>query len=546
MAITDPPYERYPDVTLPSILPLPPPPQGPEGAVSYIQVLHRVLNDQQVKLATAIKILAYHRSLFGDESERPAAVGSGTLFVEMDTALAYYDNPRLSTPAWGMVKAASDGSLVELDTKAFDGILSATDDDVQTAMDTIDDHTHSSFTTLLVGTLYTSTIGENPSTPASGVTIDGVLLKDYNVTANYLTANLGAYIDHIYEKTATHGVNIDGVTCKDNDISCEDITCNDIDGNIVAAVSLDAYSYVRTDQISEYTTGAGVTADGVLLKDYTVFVDTISEKTAGHGVYIDGARIKDTGASFYAQVSAAGVNVNPTAPYVDLQSSGVGNYWRIYTPNSANGSFRVMDMNAFQDCFIVEDAVGANALVVGATYLSTTKALQVDHIYEKTAAHGVDIDGVLLKDSLVTADGATLGDGTGSPNLILNKSDAGLSSIVFQKTGSAQWYLQQRADEAFRLYDNVNSRERILITADGDILFYLPATTGYVSIVTQWGGETTKFTDQFCNFKMNTSAPADADMISKSITFYNSGNTIYCKWKDYLGVTRTGAVATTS
>lgn len=50
---------------------------------------------------------------------------------------------------------------------------------------------------------------------------------------------------------------------------------------------------VFTDDIAEYTTAAGVTIDGVLLKDSIVSTDTISEKTSAAGVTIDGTLIKD-------------------------------------------------------------------------------------------------------------------------------------------------------------------------------------------------------------------------------------------------------------
>jgi hypothetical protein len=48
---------------------------------------------------------------------------------------------------------------------------------------------------------------------AGGVTIDGVLLKDGDVTT-----------DHIIEKTVGHGVDIDGVNCKDNKLTVLDTT----------------------------------------------------------------------------------------------------------------------------------------------------------------------------------------------------------------------------------------------------------------------------------------------------------------------------------
>jgi hypothetical protein len=49
------------------------------------------------------------------------------------------------------------------------------------------------------------------------------------------------------------------------------------------------------DSISEKTSGAGVTVDGVLLKDSTVKTDTIVEKTAAAGVTADGVLLKDGG-----------------------------------------------------------------------------------------------------------------------------------------------------------------------------------------------------------------------------------------------------------
>lgn len=50
---------------------------------------------------------------------------------------------------------------------------------------------------------------------------------------------------------------------------------------------------LKTDTISEKTTNAGVTIDGMLVKDSVPYVDTISEKTSDSGVTIDGLLIKD-------------------------------------------------------------------------------------------------------------------------------------------------------------------------------------------------------------------------------------------------------------
>jgi len=52
---------------------------------------------------------------------------------------------------------------------------------------------------------------------------------------------------------------------------------------------------VQSDTVSEKTSAAGVTVDGVLLKDSQVTTDQINEKTSAAGVTIDGVLLKDNG-----------------------------------------------------------------------------------------------------------------------------------------------------------------------------------------------------------------------------------------------------------
>ena len=54
-------------------------------------------------------------------------------------------------------------------------------------------------------------------------------------------------------------------------------------------------SVPKTDSIAEKTSGAGVTVDGVILKDGQVKTDYVVEKTAGTGVNIDSVLLKDGG-----------------------------------------------------------------------------------------------------------------------------------------------------------------------------------------------------------------------------------------------------------
>lgn len=56
-----------------------------------------------------------------------------------------------------------------------------------------------------------------------------------------------------------------------------------------------ATTAVSTDTVSERTSAAGVTVDGVLLKDSQVTTDVILEKTSATGVTIDGTLVKDGG-----------------------------------------------------------------------------------------------------------------------------------------------------------------------------------------------------------------------------------------------------------
>lgn len=112
-------------------------------------------------------------------------------------------------------------------------------------------------------------------------------------------------------------------------------------------------SNYETDTISELTSAAGVTVDGVLLKDSQVNTDQINEKTGATGVTIDGVLLKDSVVktdTIVEKTSATGV----TADGVLLKDGGI----------------------------VCADAA----------------TLEVDTVNEATAAAGVTVDGVLLKD----------------------------------------------------------------------------------------------------------------------------------------------------
>lgn len=65
------------------------------------------------------------------------------------------------------------------------------------------------------------------------------------------------------------------------------------DGQTVTVAAIPFAFGIETDEIGEATSDAGVTIDGVLLKDASVSTDTINEKTLDAGVTVDGVLNKD-------------------------------------------------------------------------------------------------------------------------------------------------------------------------------------------------------------------------------------------------------------
>jgi hypothetical protein len=122
---------------------------------------------------------------------------------------------------------------------------------------------------------------QNASSIAGPVTVGG------SVTANVVVS------DTISEETAAAGVTVDGVLLKDSQVSTDQIN----EKTNAAGVTIDGVllkdSEVTTDVINEKTSATGVTIDGVLLKDSQVTTDQINEKTSAAGVTIDSVLLKD-------------------------------------------------------------------------------------------------------------------------------------------------------------------------------------------------------------------------------------------------------------
>lgn len=175
-------------------------------------------------------------------------------------------------------------------------------------------------------------------------------------------------------------------------------------------------SEIKVDTISERTASAGVTVDGVIIKDNAVttpsgiVTDTLSERTAASGVTVDGVIMKDNSVT------------TPSGIITDTLSERT----------TASG-------------------VTVDGVIMKDNTVETPSGIITDTISERTAASGVTLDGVLLKDSgLTIPSGGTLtvasGGATSIDAVINATSFVGLGAIlqfgyasktsIYSRTGS--------------------------------------------------------------------------------------------------------------
>lgn len=148
----------------------------------------------------------------------------------------------------------------------------------------------------------------------------------------------------------------------------------------------------KADTLDEVTSGAGVTVDGVLLKDSTVKTDTIIEKTNATGVTIDGTLLKDGGIvcadaatlevdTINEATSAAGVTVDGV-----LLKDGASNGRRQSQILTASGAITVGRFGVVQ--------LNHNTVVIAATLAAPAAGddlIIVDNSASGTAAHTVTL-----------------------------------------------------------------------------------------------------------------------------------------------------------
>ena len=163
-----------------------------------------------------------------------------------------------------VVDLNGEADALVLDADANTTISAPTDNQIDFEISGADDFrmTANTFTALSGSTIATNTIAE--TTAASGVTIDGMLVKDAGLvvgTSGYVDLNgeTGGLIIDADANTKIYGSADDVITI--NVAGASDFT---IGANVLTALS---GSSIATNTISETTAASGVTIDGALLKD---------------------------------------------------------------------------------------------------------------------------------------------------------------------------------------------------------------------------------------------------------------------------------------
>lgn len=184
------------------------------------------------------------------------------------TSLSIAGTPLLATSvlleASSVLDMNGNADALVLDADADTTISAPTDNQIDIEIASADDFrfTANTFTALSGSTIATNTIAE--TTAASGVTIDGMLVKDAGLivgTSGYVDLNgeTGGLIIDADANTKIYGSADDVITI--NVGGASDFT---IGANALTALS---GSSILTNTISETTAASGVTIDGLLIKD---------------------------------------------------------------------------------------------------------------------------------------------------------------------------------------------------------------------------------------------------------------------------------------
>ena len=289
-------------------------------------------------------------------------------------------------------------------------------------------------------------------------------------------------VNDIKEYTSNHGVEIDGTTVKDGGITLTGDLNFGESNKAIFNTNFEIYRDASNSIISE--TGAGslilrgtnlslqsddndqylqaIENGGVTLYHQSGGNSSPKLVTTATGIDVTGSA-KITGS---ASANTSAITMGFTAPdgqiKVKNSTGSPASNLDFYTTNSsgattvklgilANGGISISTGNVTMDGTLIGvSALGMGGAITGAT------SVQTDSIIEKTAANGVSIDGVVLKDGAVTATGelegaslningngdisGRLGLGTSSPSKLLHLAEsADGTKLRITRGGVCEW-----------------------------------------------------------------------------------------------------------
>ena len=224
-------------------------------------------------------------------------------------------------------------------------------------------------------------------------------------------------VDIINENTDSSGVKIEQVLLKDNNVTAHTVSAQNYAVGSTNFVSASRQGNFRDLEVKSGSNNVTVlvTGDsGDMSLEGTLTVDAINEQTDASGVKIEQVLLKDN---------------NVTAHTISAQNYAVGS--TNFVSASRQGNFRDLEVKSGSN--------NTTMLVSGDSGdMSLEGTLSVDAISEQTAASGVTIDGVLLKDGGATFTGDISGNDA-SFNVVdihtlnlttsLTNSDVGLGNV---------------------------------------------------------------------------------------------------------------------
>lgn len=180
-----------------------------------------------------------------------------------------------------------------------------------------------------------------------------------------------------------------------------------IDGILVGHTQAGAHA---TDTISEKTATAGVTIDGVKLKDSQPYCDVINEKTSATGVTIDGILLKDdldTSGIVGKTTTQTLTNKTLTTPVIASLYQDAGKTKLMTTPNTASDTL----------------------CAIAATQTLTNKTLTKPTVNGSVQAYTTDSDGATVTFDMAASNIHTVVLG-GNRTLAVSNTSTGQSFII--------------------------------------------------------------------------------------------------------------------